>query len=57
MGLKLGLILTEHSGQGIFDSRVLRATFGSNTEEVTANWRKFRREDLQDLYISPNIVR
>ena len=36
---------------------MLRRIFGSNTDEVTREWRKLHNEGLNDLYSTPNIVR
>jgi len=41
----------------VFESRVLRVTFGSKRDEVTGEWRKLHNEELNYLYCSPNIVR
>jgi hypothetical protein len=41
----------------VFENRVLRRIFGSKTDEVTAGWRKLRKEELHDLYSSPSIIR
>ena len=41
----------EHRLRG-FENRVLRRIFG-----VTGEWRKLHKEELNDLYCSPNIVR
>jgi hypothetical protein len=36
---------------------VLRRIFGSKRDEGTGKWRKLRKEELNDLYCSPNIIR
>jgi hypothetical protein len=41
----------------VFENRVLRRIFGPKRDEVTGEWRKFRNEDLRDLYSSPSIIR
>jgi len=35
----------------------LRRIFGPKRDEVTEEWRKLHNEELNDLYITPNIVR
>jgi len=40
-----------------FENKVLRGIFWPKTDEVTAEWRKLRNEELNDLYCSSNIVR
>jgi len=40
----------------VFGNRVLRAVFGPKRDEVTGEWRKLHKEELSDLYSSPNIV-
>jgi hypothetical protein len=41
----------------VFENRVLRRIFGSKRDEVTGEWRKLHKEELNDLYSLPNIVR
>jgi hypothetical protein len=36
---------------------VLRKIFGPKRDEVKAEWRKLHKEELYDMYSSPNIVR
>jgi hypothetical protein len=36
---------------------VLRRIFGPNRDEVTGEWRKLHKEELTDLYSSPNLAR
>jgi len=36
---------------------VLRRIFGRKRGEVTGEWRKLHKEELNDLYCSRNIVR
>jgi len=41
----------------VFKNRVLRRIFGPRRDEVTGEWKKLHKEELNDLYCSPNIVR
>jgi hypothetical protein len=34
---------------------VLRKIFGSKSDEITEKWRKLHKEELYDLYFSPDI--
>ena len=36
---------------------VLRRIFGPRRDEVTGEWRRLHKEELNDVYSSPNIVR
>ena len=41
----------------MFEIRVLRRILGLNRDEVTGEWRKLHKEELNDLYSSPNTFR
>jgi hypothetical protein len=41
----------------VLENSVLRRIFGPKRDEVTGEWRKLHKEELHDLYSSPNIVR
>jgi len=41
----------------LYSVRVLRRIFGPRRDEVTGEWRRLHKEELNDLYSSPNIVR
>ena len=41
----------------MFENRALRRIFGPRRDGVTEKWRKLHKEELNDLYSSPNIVR
>jgi hypothetical protein len=41
----------------VFEYRVLRRVFGPKRDEVTGEWGKLRKEELNDLYSFTNIVR
>jgi hypothetical protein len=40
----------------MFKNRVTRRIFGSETDEV-AEWRKLHNEEVNILYLSPNIIK
>jgi len=39
------------------ENRVLRKIFRPNRDKVTGDWRRLNKQDLYDLYYSPNIIR
>jgi hypothetical protein len=41
----------------VFENRVLRRIFGPKRDEVTGEWRRLHKEELNDLYSSQNIIR
>jgi len=41
----------------VFENMVLRRIFGPRREEVTGEWRRLHKEELNDMYSSPIIVR
>jgi hypothetical protein len=41
----------------VFENRVLRKMLGPKRDEVTGKWRRLHKEELHDLYSSPNIIR
>jgi len=49
--------LREEHRLRVFEKRVLGRIFGPMRDEVTEDWRKFRNEELNDLYSSSNIFR
>jgi hypothetical protein len=51
------LTLREECRLRVFENSVLRRVFGPKRDEVTLEWRKLHKEDLNDLYCSLNIFR
>jgi len=41
----------------VFVNRVLRGICGSERDEVAGDWRKLHKEELHNLYASPDIIR
>jgi hypothetical protein len=39
----------------MFDNRILRQIFVPKREEVAGGWRRMHKEELNNLYASPNI--
>jgi len=50
------LTLREERRLRVFKNRVLSRIFGPKRDEVTVEWSKQQREELNDLYSSPNII-
>jgi hypothetical protein len=50
------LTLREKGRQRVFENRVLRRIFGPRRSVVTGECRKPHKEELNDLYFSPNIA-
>jgi hypothetical protein len=49
--------LREEHRLRVFENRVLRKIFGPKRDGVTGEWRRLHKEELNDLYSSPNIIR
>jgi hypothetical protein len=56
-GVKIGLTLTEERRLRVSENRVLQRVFGLKRDEVTGEWRRLHKDELYDLYSSPNISR
>ena len=50
------LTLREERRLRLFENMVLRRIFGPERDEITGDWRKLHKEELNDLYSSPSIV-
>jgi hypothetical protein len=50
-GVKIGFMLREEHR-----SRVLERIFGLRWKEVAGGWRRLHKEELHNLYASPNII-
>jgi hypothetical protein len=50
------LTLREEQRLTVFENRVLRRIFEPKRDEVTGKWRRLHKEELTDLYSSPNII-
>ena len=50
------LTLREERKLRVFENMVLRRIFGPRREDVMGEWRRLHKEELNDLYSSPNVV-
>jgi hypothetical protein len=41
----------------VLENRLLKRILGPKRDEVTGEWRGLHKEELDDLYSSPNIIR
>ena len=41
----------------MYENRVLRRIFGRKRDDIKREWRKLHKEERNDLFLSPNIVR
>jgi len=48
--------LREECRLRVFENRVLRRIFGPKRDEVIRKWRKLNKNELNDMYSSPDIV-
>jgi len=51
------LTLREERKLRVFENMVFRRISGPRRDEETGEWRRLHKEELNDLYSSPNIVR
>ena len=51
------LTLREKRKPRVFENKVLRRIFVPRRDEVPGEWKRLHKEELNDLYCSPNIVR
>ena len=52
-----GVTLRQERKLRVFENIVLGRIFGPRRDKVTGEWRRLHKEELNDLYSSPNIVR
>jgi hypothetical protein len=50
------LTLREEHRLRVFENRVLRGIFGPKRDGATGEWRRLHNKELNDLYLSPNII-
>jgi hypothetical protein len=49
--------LREERRLRVFENRVVKRILGPKRDEVTGEWRKLHNEELNDLFVSPDIFR
>jgi peptidoglycan hydrolase-like protein with peptidoglycan-binding domain len=54
MFVELALSLCQRN---VFMNRILKTTFGSQTENLTRAWRKMHNEEIHNLYCTTDIIR
>jgi hypothetical protein len=51
------LTLREERRLRVYENKVLTKVFEPKRDKVTRNWRRLHRDELYDLYPSPNMIR
>jgi hypothetical protein len=51
------ITLREEHRLRVFENRVRRRIFGPKSNEVTGEWKKLHCGELQNLYLTPDIIR
>jgi hypothetical protein len=41
----------------MFENKILRGICGLTRDEIVGGWRKFREEEHDNMYYSPNTIR
>jgi hypothetical protein len=55
-GWEMSLTSSEQHRLNMFEKRVMRKTFGSQSVEVTRDWRKLHVDELHDLHSPSNTI-
>jgi hypothetical protein len=50
------VVFREEHRLRVFENRVLRNIFGPKRKDMTGMWIKLQKQELDDLYSSPNII-